>query len=129
MWTECEAPRLGRLRRRHDVARALTRPPYENHRLQQSGLLALLGGIIEAVSGRVAGRIICRRNVLDPLGMSETRPVPEADDPLLATGYTREKDGYQRDALPFWLMKGFEASANFASSVNDWSSTPAFIWA
>ena len=51
--------------------------------------------------------------------MSETRPQPSADDPLLATGYTREKAGYQRDALPFWLMNGFEASANFASSVND----------
>ena len=65
-------------------------------------------------------------HVLDPLGMSETRPVPSADDPLLASGYTREKEGYQREAFPFWVMKGFEASANFASSVNDLVKYAAF---
>lgn len=47
--------------------------------------------------------------VLDPLGMSETFPIPRADDDMLATGYTREKSGYRREALPFWLMQGFEA--------------------
>jgi hypothetical protein len=51
--------------------------------------------------------------------MSETYPTPKNDDPLLAKGYSRFNDGYERTVLPFFLMNGFEASANFASSVND----------
>lgn len=66
------------------------------------------------------------RQVADPLDMRETRPLPSADDPLLATGYTKEKAGYRRDAFRFWLMEGFEASANFASSVKDLVKYAAF---
>ena len=116
MWTECEAPAWDDLI--NDTrARAATRPPYEKFAYSNLGY-SLLGGIIEAVSGQPWATYL-KEHVLDPLGMGETRPVPSVDDPLLATGYTREKDGYKRDALPFWLMNGFEASANFASSVND----------
>ncbi len=116
MWTECEAPTWDDFIA-DTKTRAPTRPPYENFAYSNLGY-SLLGGIIAAVSGQ-SWAVYLQANVLDPLGMSETRPQPSADDPLLATGYTREKAGYQRDALPFWLMNGFEASANFASSVND----------
>ena len=98
-------------------SRAPTRLPYEKFAYSNLGY-SLLGGIIAAVSGQSWATYL-QEKVLDPLGMSETQPVPSADDPMLATGYTREKDGYRRDALPFWLMNGFEASANFASTVND----------
>ncbi len=116
MWTECKAPD------RDDFisetkTRAPTRPPYEKFAYSNLGY-SLLGGVIEAASGLRWAEYL-QANVLDPLGMSETRPLPSADDPLLAKGYTREKDGYRRDAFDFWLMQGFEASANFASSVND----------
>lgn len=116
MWTECEAPTW------HDFiadtkSRAPTRPPYEKFAYSNLGY-SLLGGVIEAVSGQSWADYLTA-NVLTPLGMSETRPVPSPDDPLLATGYTREKENRQRDALPFWLMNGFEASANFASSLRD----------
>lgn len=116
MWTECEAPAWDDFIN-DTKARAATRPPYEKFAYSNLGY-SLLGGIIEAVAGQPWATYL-QEQVLDRLGMGETRPVPSADDPLLATGYTREKDGYKRDALPFWLMNGFEASANFASSVND----------
>ena len=105
-------------------ARSLTRPPYQKFAYSNLGY-SLLGGIIAAVSGQTWADYL-QAHVLDPLGMSETRPVPSADDPLLASGYTREKEGYQREAFPFWVMKGFEASANFASSVNDLVKYAAF---
>ncbi|MDE2853575.1 MAG: serine hydrolase [Chloroflexota bacterium] len=116
MWTECEAPSWAAFVA-DTQARKATRPPYEKFAYSNLGY-SLLGGIIAAASGQPWADYL-QRHVLDPLGMSETRPLPSADDPLLATGYTREKAGYQRAVLPFWLMNGFEASANFASSVND----------
>ncbi len=116
MWTECDAPTWDDFVK-DTRSRTLTRPPYQKFAYSNLGY-SLLGGIIEAVSGQGWADYL-GANVLDPLGMSETRPAPSADDPLLATGYSREKDGNRRDAFRFWLMKGFEASANFASSVND----------
>lgn len=116
MWTECEAPTWDDFIS-DTKSRAPTRPPYEKFAYSNLGY-SLLGGVIEAVTGQSWADYL-QANVLNPLGMSETRPLPSADDPQLATGYTREKDEYRRDALPFWLMNGFEASANFASSVND----------
>ena len=123
MWTECRAPGWGEFVA-DTRARALTRPPYAKFAYSNLGY-SLLGGIIAAASGRSWADYL-QTQVLDPLGMSETRPLPEADDPLLATGYSKAKDGAGRDALPFWLMKGFEASANFASSVNDLVKYAAF---
>ncbi len=123
MWTECEAPDWQRFVA-DTRARKPTRAPYEAFAYSNLGY-SLLGGIIAAVSEQSWASYL-QENVLDPLGMSETRPVPSADDPLLATGYTREKASGRRDALPFWLMKGFEASANFASSVKDLVKYAAF---
>ena len=116
MWTECAAPS------QQDFiadtkSRALTRPPYQRFAYSNLGY-SLLGCVIEAISGQRWSEYL-QANVLGPLGMSETLPQPRADDPLLARGYTREKDGSQRQAFDFWLMQGFEASANLASSVND----------
>ena len=116
MWTDCQAPTWAEFIAATKT-RALTRPPYEKFAYSNLGY-SLLGGIIEAAGGLPWADYLTA-HVLEPLGMSETRPVPSADDPLLATGYTREKAGGRRDAFGFWLMNGFEASANFASSVND----------
>ena len=116
MWTECEAPSWEEFVA-DTRARRPTRPPYEEFAYSNLGY-SLLGGVIAAVSGRSWADYL-QAQVLTPLGMAETRPLPRADDPQMATGYSKEKDGFQREALPFWLMHGFEASANFASSVND----------
>ena len=116
MWTECEAPSKAQFIA-DTKSRALTRPPNQAFAYSNLGY-SLLGAVIEAVTGQSWADYL-QANVLDALGMSETKPQPSADDPLLATGYTREKTGYKREAFDFWLMNGFEASANFASSVND----------
>ncbi|MCY4021721.1 MAG: serine hydrolase [Chloroflexi bacterium] len=123
MWTDCEAPDweefVAQTRQRE-----LTRAPYENHAYSNLGY-SLLGGVIAAVSGQSWADYL-QQNVLEPLGMTETYPVPDADDAQLATGYTRERQDGKRDAFPFWKMNAFEASANFASSVNDLVKYAAF---
>ncbi len=116
MWTDCAAPAWDDFIA-DTKERQPTRPPCEKFAYSNLGY-SLLGGIIAQVSGQTWADYL-QQNILNPLGMTETHPIPSADDPQLATGYTREKTGYQRDAFPFWLMNGFEASANFASSVRD----------
>ncbi len=123
MWTECDAPSWG------DFVEGLktrppTRPPYHKFAYSNVGY-SLLGGVIEQVSGASWAQYL-QRNIVDPLGMSETHPVPQTDDPLLATGYSQLSDCYERRPMPFFLMNGFEASANFASSMNDLVKYAAF---
>ena len=116
MWTDCEAPDwddfVAQTRSRQP-----TRAPYEDYAYSNLGF-SLLGGIIAVVSGQSWADYL-QQHVLEPLGMIETYPVPDAKDEQLATGYTREKNDHKREAFPFWKMNAFEASANFASSVND----------
>ena len=123
MWTECDAPAwddfVAGLK-----SRPPTRPPYDKFAYSNVGY-SLLGGIIERVTGDTWAAYL-QRNIVDPLGMAETRPVPQGDDPLLATGYSQLDDNYQRKPMPFFLMNGFEASANFASSINDLVKYAAF---
>ena len=97
--------------------RTPTRPPYNKYAYSNLGY-SLLGAIIAVVSGQSWADYL-QENVLAPLDMTETHPIPKGDDPLLAKGYSRLNDNYEREPLPFYLMNGFEASANFASSVND----------
>ncbi len=123
MWTECEAPEWDEFVNELK-SRPPTRPPYDKFAYSNVGY-SLLGGIIEAVSG-MAWADYLQLNILDPLDMRETRPTPQRDDPLLATGYSQLDDNYQRKAMPFFLMNGFEASANFASSINDLVKYAAF---
>jgi len=116
MWTACDAPEWD------DFVEATkqrqpTRAPYDKFAYSNLGY-SLLGGIIHAVSGQTWADYL-QQHILDPLGMTETHTTPNADDELLATGYSKLDDNYDRSALPFFLMNGFEASANFASSVND----------
>ena len=123
MWTECDAPAWDEFVQALK-ARAPTRPPYEKFAYSNVGY-SLLGGIIEAVSGETWAAFV-QRNIVDPLDMSATFPVPQSDDALLASGYSRLNDNYERQRMPFFLMNGFEASANFASSINDLVKYAAF---
>jgi len=123
MWTECDAPAWDEFIEALK-ARPPTRPPYDKFAYSNVGY-SLLGGIIEQVSGESWADYL-QRHIVDPLGMAETYPVPRPDDPLLATGYSQINDDYERKPMPFFLMNGFEASANFASSVNDLVKYAAF---
>ena len=116
MWTDCDAPEWDEFVT-ETKKRQPTRPPYDKFAYSNLGY-SLLGGIIEAVSGQSWADYL-QEHILEPLGMTETYPVPQSDDPQLAKGYTVFDDDYKREAKPFFLMNGFEASANFASSVND----------
>lgn len=116
MWTAYDAPEWD------DFVEATkqrqpTRPPYAKFAYSNLGY-SLLGGIIHAVSGQAWADYL-QQHILDPLGMTETYPIPDREDELLATGYSRLDDEYNRAPFPFFLMNGFEASANFSSSVND----------
>jgi len=116
MWTDCDAPDWDEFVK-ETLKRKPTRPPYDKDAYSNLAY-SLLGGIIAEVSGQSWADYL-QQNILDPLKMSETYPVPKRDDPLLATGYSQLNDAYERSPMPFFLMNGFEASANFASSVND----------
>ena len=59
--------------------------------------------VIAAVSGQSWADYL-QEHILDPLGMTETRPIPASDDPQLAKGYSRRDADYHRTARPFFVM-------------------------
>lgn len=116
LWTAFEAPTWAEFKA-VVAQRQPTQPP--NHKFAYSNFgYALLGAIITEVTGQSWADYV-QEQILDPLNMNQTMPNPSEDDPQLARGYSRADDQYQRQPLPFFLMNGFEASANFASSIND----------
>ncbi len=116
MWTDSDAPEWDEFVE-ETQKRQPTRPPY--HQFAYSNLgYSLLGGIIAVVSGQPWADYL-QEHILESLNMTETYPVPQSDDPLLAKGYSVFDEDYKRETKPFFLMNGFEASANFASSAND----------
>ncbi|MCY3831856.1 MAG: serine hydrolase, partial [Chloroflexi bacterium] len=74
MWTECEAPDWDEFVEALKT-RPPTRPPYQKFAYSNVGY-SLLGGIIEQVSGDSWASYL-QANIVDPLGMSDTRPVPQ----------------------------------------------------
>lgn len=123
LWTGLEAPTWDEVLAIIEQ-RQPTQPPYNKFAYSNLGY-SLLGAIITQISG-LSWADYLQQHILDPLGMTNTHPIPSADDPQLATGYSRMSDRYERDVLPFFLMNGFEASANFASSINDLTKYAAF---
>lgn len=97
--------------------RELTQPPYNKHAYSNLGY-SILGKIIEKVSGDSwAGYL--QKNILDPLDMTATFPIPSADDDNLAIGYSMLDDSHGRLPEPFMDMGGFAPSANFATNITD----------
>lgn len=97
--------------------RELVAAPLERFGYSNLGY-ALLGGVIESVSGQSWADYLQTR-ILDPLGMNNTVVMPKGDEAGLATGYLRYGDSYERAPAPFVETGGFSASASFASSIND----------
>ena len=123
MWTEYVAPDWDEFVEALKT-RPPTRPPYDKFAYSNVGY-SLLGGIIEQVSDESWSSYL-QSNIVDPLGMTDTHPAPRGDDLQLAKGYSQLNDNYERRQMPFFLMNGFEASANFASSINDLVKYAAF---
>ena len=95
-----------------------TRPPYDDKFAYSNVGYSLLGGLIEQVTRVIHGPSYLQRNIVDPLGMTETHPLPrKATIPCWRPAIHRLSDNYERKPMPFFLMNGFEASANFASTI------------
>lgn len=101
------------------IARFLHQPlafaPGENFSYSNSNYL-LLGLAIEKAAG-ASYDVVLRRQILEPLGMLDTG-VAVVDDPALAHGYVRNRDGRVTNVLPIhqsWLV----ASGSLYSTVED----------
>lgn len=80
---------------------------------------ALLGEIVEKVSGQPYAEYI-HRHIIDPLGMTSTFvTLPESHRARLATGYSRIGWTAERQPEPFTESGGYTAAFNNASTVED----------
>jgi D-alanyl-D-alanine carboxypeptidase len=80
--------------------------------------LALAGEVVAAVSGQAYAQYV-EQHILNPLGMTVTRVVPEKTTPGIAVGYRKRVPGQPREAEDFIDARGLTPAANFASSVED----------
>jgi CubicO group peptidase (beta-lactamase class C family) len=78
----------------------------------------MLGGVIEAVSGESWGDYV-QNHILNPLGMSDTIPLPDGSESNLVIGYLPFDENHQRKAAPFVDSRAFSPSTSMASSVKD----------
>ncbi|MFC1728916.1 serine hydrolase [candidate division KSB1 bacterium] len=82
--------------------------------------LTLAGEIVAQVSGRDYADYV-KQNILDPLGLADTRPkLPEElKGGQLATGYgAKTRDGI-RNEMPLFQARGIAPAAGFSSTVED----------
>lgn len=117
MWTDTAFPD-----RAHIIAalpdRETALPPETRWKYSNLGF-ALLGEIVEAVSGQPYAEYI-HRHIIDPLGMTSTFvALPESHRSRLATGYTRLGWTPERGPEPFTESGGYTAAFNNASTVED----------
>ena len=82
--------------------------------------LSLAGEIVAAVSGKPFEKVI-QKNILDPLGLSDTRTkLPEKlKGSQLATGYGAMTREGIRHELPIFQARGIAPAAGFSSTVED----------
>ena len=80
--------------------------------------LSIAGEIVGAVS-KVGWAEYVQKNILDPLGMNATRPLPTPDTPGLAIGYGRRVPGKARDIEPFVDIQAENPAGALASTVED----------
>jgi len=82
--------------------------------------LTLAGEIVQAISGQDYAQYV-RRNILDPIGLSDTRTYypEELRGEQLAIGYSGlHREGVRHPVDPFFT-RGITPAAGFTSSVND----------
>ena len=80
--------------------------------------LSLAGEIVSAVSGESWAQYV-ERNILQPLRMTRTTPLPKPDMSGLAVGYSRRVPGASRSVEPFVDVGAERPAGNIASSVGD----------
>lgn len=94
-------------------------PEGRYHQYSNLGL-TLAGEIVAEVSGEPYPDY-ARRNILDPLGLSDTSTeIPVAHrGGRFATGYGGQKREGEREVMPFFQTRGISAAAGYASTVLD----------
>ena len=80
--------------------------------------LSLAGEIVSAISGESWAQYI-ERNILQPLRMTRTTPLPKPDMSGLAIGYGRRVPGASRSVEPFVDTKATRPAGSIASNVED----------
>jgi len=82
--------------------------------------LTLVGEIVAQVSGKPYAEYV-KENIIDPLGLSDTRPVlpDEQRGGQLATGYGALRRDGKRNVLPLFQANGIAPAAGFSSTVED----------
>jgi len=82
--------------------------------------LTLLGNIVEEVSG-ISYKDYIKQNVLDPLGLKNTRTELPVDQygQILAIGYSALNRNQKREKVNFFQANGITPAAGFASNVLD----------
>ena len=82
--------------------------------------ITLAGQVVEQVSGKPYGEYV-RENILAPLGLARTTPEIPAQERggLLAQGYGVLTRAGEREAMPFFQVRGIAPAAGFASNVED----------
>lgn len=102
------------------LSRQKTLYPAERY-FQYSNLgLTLAGEIVAVVSGRPYAEYVSK-NVLEPLGLKDTRPELPSEErgKRLATGYSALRRDGTRDRLNFFEAEGITPAAGFSSTAED----------
>lgn len=118
-WTEDEFPTLEQIK--DGLCSQEQILPPENRWKYSNLALSLAGEIVSVVAGCSYPDYV-RKNILDPLGMSNTfvDSIPR-DHPLLATGYSRRLPRQTRVTAPYTNSRGLTPAFNMASNVEDLS--------
>jgi CubicO group peptidase (beta-lactamase class C family) len=82
--------------------------------------MTLLGEIVAAVSGQPYREYV-QKNILDPLGLTNTKPEMQEKErgKRLATGYSATTREGVRKAVPFFKANGIAPAAGYSSTVED----------
>lgn len=94
-------------------------PAWAHYQYSNLGL-TLAGEIVRERSG-MAYEDYVRKNIIDPMGLTDTRPAMPEDERgrRLATGYSSiTRDGI-REPLPFFNARGIAPAAGFSSTAED----------
>jgi CubicO group peptidase (beta-lactamase class C family) len=79
---------------------------------------ALLGGVVEAVSGQAHADYV-QQHILDPLAMADSTLSPEPDAERLAVGYMRPDTNDRREPARFTHGGGFAPAYSLMTTVED----------
>ncbi|MBN2334316.1 serine hydrolase [Candidatus Bathyarchaeota archaeon] len=116
-WTDMEFPT------REQMIEALqaqeTVIPVENKWKYSNLALSVAGEVVQKVSGTPYPEFV-RRNILEPLGMSDTYvESPDPGHPRLAKGYTRRLPDMTREVAEYTDSRGITPAANMTTTVLD----------